>query len=458
MDESIKIWKDISSYIESAMSTVSYEMWFGKLVPLTVENNKLILVAPLVSVKKTVESFRDTVIKEAIEKSGAYVTDIIVVTEEEAASYTPAKAPVQSPQETPREEESYKIALNPSYTFDNFVVGDCNNIASSAAKAVAENPGTLYNPLFIYGGVGLGKTHILHAIGNYILSVDKKKKILYVTSEQFVNEFIDSLSPSRQQSKISDNKLNKSFREKYRNADVLMIDDIQFLSNKMSSQEALFHTFNDLYQNKKQIVLSSDRHPRELTFIEERLQSRFQCGLTVDITNPSVETRVAILRKKAENKKFRVSNDVIFFIAELITSNVRELEGALSKVMFYCSLMKKDVCDIETAKEALKDFIGVTNHVISIDNIVDATCTYFNIKRADIVGKKKLKNIVAARQIAIYLINDMLGLPLTSIGEYFGGRDHTTVMYARDKITSLLKSDPMIQAQVNDIKAMIQKK
>lgn len=425
-------------------------MWFGKLVPLTIENNKLILVSPLVSVKRTVDGFKDSVIKEAIEKSGTYISDIVVVLEDEAANYKPEKTVVQ-PEKT-EEEDVYKNVLDPSYTFDNFVVGDCNNIASSAAKAVAENPGTLYNPLFIYGGVGLGKTHIMHAIGNYILSVDKTKKILYVTTEQFVNSFIDSLMKNK------DNKLNKSFREKYRNADVLMIDDIQFLANKMSSQEAIFHTFNDLYQNKKQIVLSSDRHPKELTFLEERLKSRFQSGLTVDITNPSVETRVAILRKKAEIKKFSVSNEVIFFIAEHISSNVRELEGALSKVMFYCSLMKKDVCDIDTAKEALKDYIDVTTHVISIDNIVDATCTYFNIKRADIVGKKKVKNIVNARQIAIYLINDLLGIPLTSIGDYFGGRDHTTIMYARDKITSLCKTDPLVQAQINDLRAMIQKK
>lgn len=456
MNESVKIWKDISSYIESAMSTVSYEMWFGKLVPLTIENNKLILVSPLVSVKKTVDSFKDTVIRNAIEKSGTYVTDIVVILESEAENYNAVKEVEAPKQETHEEDDGVQTVLNPAYTFDNFVVGDCNNIASSAAKAVAENPGVLYNPLFIYGGVGLGKTHILHAIGNYIRSVDKNKKILYVTSEQFVNEFIDSIYPSSPSSKVN-NKVNKSFREKYRNADVLMMDDVQFLSSKMSSQEALFHTFNDLYQNKKQIVLSSDRHPRELTFIEERLQSRFQCGLTVDITNPSVETRVAILRKKAEMKKFVVSNEVIFFIAELISSNVRELEGALSKVMFYCSLNKKEVCDIESAKEALKDLIGVTNHVISIDNIVDATCAYYNIKRADIVGKKKMKNIALARQIAIYLINDILGLPLTSIASYFG-KDHTTVMYARDKITSLCKSDPIIQAQVNDVRAMIQKK
>ncbi len=450
MNESVKIWKEISSYIESSMSTVSYEMWFGKLVPLTIENNKLILVSPLVSVKRTVDGFKDTVVKDAIEKSGTYISDIVVVLEDEAANYKPEKTVVQP--EKIEEEDVYKNVLDPSYTFENFVVGDCNNIASSAAKAVAENPGTLYNPLFIYGGVGLGKTHIMHAIGNYILSVDKTKKILYVTTEQFVNSFIDSLMKNK------DNKLNKSFREKYRNADVLMIDDIQFLANKMSSQEAIFHTFNDLYQNKKQIVLSSDRHPKELTFLEERLKSRFQSGLTVDITNPSVETRVAILRKKAEIKKFSVNNEVIFFIAEHISSNVRELEGALSKVMFYCSLMKKDVCDIDTAKEALKDYIDVTTHVISIDNIVDATCTYFNIKRADIVGKKKVKNIVNARQIAIYLINDLLGIPLTSIGDYFGGRDHTTIMYARDKITSLCKTDPLIQAQINDLRAMIQKK
>ena len=449
MNESVKVWKEISSYIEASMSTVSYEMWFGKLVPLTIENNKLILVAPLVSVKRTVDGFKDTVIKEAIEKSGTYISDIVVVLEEEAEVYKPEKEP--APIEKPVEEDNFRNVLDPSFTFDNFVVGDCNNIASSAAKAVAENPGVLYNPLFIYGGVGLGKTHIMQAIGNYILSADKNKKILYVTTEQFVNEFVDSIMKNK------DNKLNKSFREKYRSADVLMIDDIQFLANKTSTQEALFHTFNDLYQNKKQIVLSSDRHPKELTFLEERLKSRFQSGLTVDITNPSVETRVAILRKKAEIKKFRVSNDVIFFIADNITSNVRELEGALLKVMFYCDLMGKE-CNVDVAKEALKDYIDVTTHVISIDNIVDATCTYFNIKRADIIGKKKVKNIVNARQIAIYLINDLLGIPLNGIGDYFGGRDHTTIMYARDKIGSLFKTDPLVQAQINDLRAMIQKK
>lgn len=449
MNESVKVWKEISSYIEASMSTVSYEMWFGKLVPLTIENNKLILVAPLVSVKRTVDGFKDTVIKEAIEKSGTYISDIVVVLEEEAEVYKPEKEP--APIEKPVEDDNFRNVLDPSFTFDNFVVGDCNNIASSAAKAVAENPGVLYNPLFIYGGVGLGKTHIMQAIGNYILSADKNKKILYVTTEQFVNEFVDSIMKNK------DNKLNKSFREKYRSADVLMIDDIQFLANKTSTQEALFHTFNDLYQNKKQIVLSSDRHPKELTFLEERLKSRFQSGLTVDITNPSVETRVAILRKKAEIKKFRVSNDVIFFIADNITSNVRELEGALLKVMFYCDLMGKE-CNVDVAKEALKDYIDVTTHVISIDNIVDATCTYFNIKRADIIGKKKVKNIVNARQIAIYLINDLLGIPLNGIGDYFGGRDHTTIMYARDKIGSLCKTDPLVQAQINDLRAMIQKK
>lgn len=449
MNESVKIWKELSSVIESSMSTVSFEMWFGKLVPLTIEKNKLILVAPLNSVKRAVENFRDN-IADALGKINSYVTEVEIILDEEAENYIPEKEDLIS--EYDEEDEADKPCFDPNFTFDSFVVGDSNQIAYAAALAVAKNPGTLHNPLFIYGGVGLGKTHITHAIGNYIISQNKKAKVLYVTTEQFVNEFVDSIMKNK------DNELNKRFREKYRNVDVLMIDDIQFLANKMSTQEALFHTFNDLYQNKKQIILSSDRHPKELTFLEERLKSRFQCGLTVDITQPSIETRIAILQNKAFNKKFKISQQVIYFIADNIKSNVRELEGALSKVMFYCSLMGREADDLDLVKEALKDYIDVTTHVISIDNIVDATCAYYNVKRADLIGKKKTKLIANARQMAIYLINDMLGIPLASIGSFFGGRDHTTIMYARDKITDMSKTDPMIQAQIRDIKAMLQKK
>ena len=339
-----------------------------------------------------------------------------------------------------------------NFTFEKFVVGSSNQIAFAAAKAVAKQPGTLHNPLFIYGGVGLGKTHIMHAIGNEIIKNNKKAKIIYCTTEQFVNDFIDSIRNSK------DNEQNRKFREKYRNVDVLMLDDIQFLAGKIGTQEALFHTFNDLYQFKKQIVISSDKHPRELTFLEERLQSRFSSGLTVDISLPDLETRIAILQKKAFYKNVNLPINVIYFIAEKFDKNIRELEGALQKVIFFCQLKGVQPDNIDIIKEALKDDIDVSSHILSLDSIVDATCSYFNIKKQEVIGKKKLKQIVQARQIAIYLINDLLGVPLATIGSYFGGRDHTTIIYARDKIEELAKTDNLVATQIKDIKNMIQKR
>ena len=421
-------------------------MWFKDLEPYTVENDKLVLIAPLNSFKSINKNYKDQ-IKKAIENSGAKISGIEIITKAETDNYT------LSDEEEKEEDDSDTVNMfDPGYTFDSFVVGDSNSIAYAAAEAVAKAPGACHNPLFIYGGVGLGKTHIMHAIANYILSQNKKAKILYVTAEQFVNDYIDSLKNNK------DNELNKQFRLKYRSVDVLMMDDVQFLSGKTSTQEALFHTFNDLYQFRKQIVLTSDRHPRELTFLQDRLKSRFQSGLTVDITKPSIETRIAILQKKAYAKKYDISQKAVFFIAENITSNIRELEGALSKVVFYCSLSGRSSDDLEAVKDALKDCIDVSSHVISMDSIADATCAYYGIKKSDIIGKRKNKLISNARQMAIYLINDMLGVPLSSIGEFFGGRDHTTIMYARDKMTDLSKTDHLIQAQINDIKSMLEKK
>ena len=281
---------------------------------------------------------------------------------------------------------------------------------------------------------------------------NKKVKIIYCTTEQFVNDFIDSIKNNK------DNEQNRRFREKYRNVDLLMLDDIQFLAGKTGTQEALFHTFNDLYQFKKQIILSSDRHPKELTFLEERLQSRFASGLTVDISTPDLETRIAILQKKALFKNVNLPIEVVYFIAEKIDSNIRELEGALQKVIFYCQLLGKEPDNIDIIKEALKDDIDVTTHILSLDTIVDATCSYFNVKKQDIIGKKKLKPIVNARQIAIYLIYDILGVPLATIGSYFGGKDHTTIIYARDKIEDIIKTDNLVANQIKDIKNMIQKR
>lgn len=446
MSECKVLWKSVLSELEVLLTTVSFDMWFKDLEPYTVENDKLVLIAPLNSFKSINKNYKDQ-IKKAIENSGAKISGIEIITKAETDNYT-----LSDEEEKEEDDEDTVNMFDPGYTFDSFVVGDSNSIAYAAAEAVAKAPGACHNPLFIYGGVGLGKTHIMHAIANYILSQNKKAKILYVTAEQFVNDYIDSLKNNK------DNELNKQFRLKYRSVDVLMMDDVQFLSGKTSTQEALFHTFNDLYQFRKQIVLTSDRHPRELTFLQDRLKSRFQSGLTVDITKPSIETRIAILQKKAYAKKYDISQKAVFFIAENITSNIRELEGALSKVVFYCSLSGRSSDDLEAVKDALKDCIDVSSHVISMDSIADATCAYYGIKKSDIIGKRKNKLISNARQMAIYLINDMLGVPLSSIGEFFGGRDHTTIMYARDKMTDLSKTDHLIQAQINDIKSMLEKK
>ncbi|MDE6472581.1 MAG: chromosomal replication initiator protein DnaA [Clostridia bacterium] len=450
MEDCKKIWNELLIGISNKISTVSYDMWFNSLQPLTVAYNKLIIVAPLKSTKNTIyNNYRDIILDEIKKLNYTYITDFVIITPDEVSVYE--NHIQESKEEINNDNIDSKSFFNSDFIFDKFVVGQSNQVVYAAAKAIAEQPGTLHNPLFIYGGVGLGKTHIMNAIGNEILKKNKKAKIIYCTTEQFVNDYIDSIKNNK------DNEQNRRFREKYRNVDILMIDDVQFLAGKTGTQEALFHTFNDLYQFKKQIVLSSDRHPKELTFLEERLQSRFASGLTVDISTPDLETRIAILQKKAFYKNVNLPIEVVYFIAEKIDSNIRELEGALQKVIFYCQLLGKEPDSIDIIKEALKDDIDVTTHILSMDTIVDATCSYYNVKKQDVIGKKKLKQIVMARQIAIYLIYDMMGVPLASIGSYFGGKDHTTVMYARDKIEDLIKSDNLVNNQVKDIRNMIQK-
>ena len=452
MEEYTRIWKQILEEISKKVSAVSYDMWFSKLEPLDISFGKIILVTNLNSIKDTLtknSEYRDNILDSIKSIDNPMVTDFSIITEEEKEAYLAKLNNNTVVEETSNYNEPKFIE---NYTFDNFVVGSSNNTARSAAFSVAQNPGNSFNPLFIYGGVGLGKTHILHAIGNYVLAHNKNANIIYSTTEQFVNDFIESM----RNNKVSEKVFN--FREKYRKADILMLDDVQFLIGKESSQEALFHTFNDLYQNKKQIVLTSDRHPRDLVSLEERLRSRFNSGLTVDISSPDLETRIAILQKKAYQKNFNISKNIIYFIAEKITSNIREIEGALSKVIFYCQLNNKDCADdLNLIMQALKDDLDVSTHVLSLDTITDAVCAYYNITKEEIKGAKKTKNIAEARQIDIYLINDMLSVPLMSIGNYLGNRDHSTIIYARDKVTDQLKTDNRIKMVVKDIRNMIEK-
>ncbi|GAQ24861.1 MULTISPECIES: chromosomal replication initiator protein DnaA [Tepidanaerobacter] len=336
-------------------------------------------------------------------------------------------------------------SLNQKYTFDTFVVGNSNRFAHAASQAVAESPAKAYNPFFIYGGVGLGKTHLMHAIGHYILQRDPNCKVVYLSSEKFTNELINS---------IRDDK-NVEFRNKYRTIDVLLIDDIQFIAGKERTQEEFFHTFNALHDANKQLVISSDRPPKEIPTLEERLRSRFEWGLITDIQPPDFETRIAILQKKAMMENLIVPDDVINFIATKIETNIRELEGALIRVVAYSSLTNCPI-DMQLAEQVLKDLIpnGKPKQVTSVQ-IVKEVGNYFSINPEDFKSKKRTKDLAFARQVAMYLCCELTDLSLPKIGEEFGGRDHTTVIHARDKITSDMQQDIQLLNAIESIKKKI---
>ncbi|SMB87510.1 chromosomal replication initiator protein DnaA [Desulfonispora thiosulfatigenes DSM 11270] len=338
--------------------------------------------------------------------------------------------------------------LNPKYTFDTFVVGNSNKFAHAASLAVAESVAKAYNPLFIYGGVGLGKTHLMHAIGHYVIKNNKNAKVVYVTSEKFTNELIDG---------IKDDK-TANFRNKYRNIDVLLIDDIQFLAKKERTQEEFFHTFNALHEANRQIIISSDRPPKEIPTLEERLRTRFEWGLITDIQAPDLETRIAILRKKAQIEKMDVPDDVTLYMADKIKSNIRELEGALVRIMAYASLNNRKV-DLDLAIEALKNIIPEDKpRPITGELIQEVVASTFAIRVEDLKAKKRTKNVVFPRQIAMYLCRELTDLSLPKIGEIFGGRDHTTVIHSYDKINSEIKTEHGLKETIKKIKDNLQGK
>lgn len=441
------LWSIVLDKLRMSVSDVSFTMWYEPLRIIDLNDDNVLYLATKSTFTKTqvLKNYYDKLLEVTKEIFGDNITIEILDPDEEKKYISK-----NSPSPTVKNLDGNKNPFNPKYTFDNFVVGRCNQTAYAAARAVAENPGQAFNPLFIYGGSGLGKTHLLHAIGNYLRNVSPEMKIKYVTCEQFTNDYIESLGSA------SKTKTYSEFRDRYRNCDVLMVDDIQFISKKTSTQEEFFNTFNDLHQFGKQIIISSDRPPKEIETLEERLRSRFTMGLIQDIQMPDFETRVAILRKKCQIEKYSISDEAISSIAESIDTNVRDLEGGLKKVCFLSSLMGKSMADINDVKEAFSDkYVEKNEGGSSADQIISAVCEYFGITKDDIVGKKKNKEVVEPRMIAIYMINDMLEIPLVSIGKLFGGRDHTTIMHARDKITAEIKTNRKTQTFVSEIKKML---
>ena len=345
--------------------------------------------------------------------------------------------------------EYLKTSLNPKYTFDTFVVGNNNRFAHAAALAVSEAPASMYNPLFIYGGVGLGKTHLMQAIGNEILKRDSSKKVLYVTSEAFTNELVNAIKDA--------NYKNELFRNKYRNIDILLIDDIQFFAGKNTAQEEFFHTFNTLHQNGKQIILSSDKPPRDIALLEDRLKSRFEWGLIADISMPDYEMRLAILRKKTQLEGILIDDEILSLIATRIDSNIRELEGVLNKILAYTSLTHSPIT-IEVVEKAINDITLQKENIISTDYILDIVSNYFKIEKRDLISAKKSNDIAYPRQIAMYLCRTVGQMSFPRIGNDFGGRDHTTVMHAYKKIEKEIKENTNTKLIVESVKSIITNK
>ena len=449
MKDCEKIWSSLLDRIATLVSAVCYEIYFSKLKPVTLKDGKLILAAPMPSIKNGIMKNFAAPLNMAVRESMEKIDGVVIILENEITQYIEEES---KPEEKKEEFSPYikKITFQKNFTFDNFVIGDSNKYAAAAARAVSENPGTNLNPLFIYGKPGLGKTHILHAIGNEILRNNPNLRVYYTTAENFTSDLVYTIRNS------NNPELAKQFREKYRDLDVLMIDDVQFLANKNASQESLFHIFNDLYTAEKQIILSSDRPVKELTYIEDRLTSRFASGVVADIQPPAFETRVAILQKKAYQYKIDVSPEVINYIAEKEKYNIRLMEGMLKTVGYFAALNNRSADSVEFLMEALRDSSSNQSSEITVSKITEVTCEYFGIKQSDICGKKKTKELVEPRQMAMYLVTTILPeIPLASIGQYFGGRDHTTVIHARDKIQQKITEDIVYKKRVEDIKNLV---
>ena len=436
MKELEQIWKKILDDIYSKVGESTYELWFSPLKLLEKKGSNLYIEIPNRFFKDWIEDNYPTIIKDSFERILGEIIDVIYVISGKVKDINHL---------TEKQKIINRGNLNPKYTFESFVVGPSNQFAHAAAKRAAENPGISYNPLFIYGGVGLGKTHLITAIGNYILDKNPNYIVCYIPSEQFTGEFVTAIRHEKMQ----------DFREKYRNVDVFIVDDIQFIAGKDSTQEEFFHTFNELYTKQKQIVISSDRPPMEISDITDRLRSRFGMGLIADIQPPEIETRLAILYKKADIEGIKLPEDVAYFIASRVKSNVRELEGSLIKLCAYTALTKIPI-SLETAKHILKDLLPDENKPVTIEIIQKAVCEHVGIKLQDIKSRKRTKEISNARKIAMYVAKKLTNLSLAEIGAAFGGKDHATVIYACKQIENESLKDENLSKLIEGIIKKIQ--
>lgn len=443
-----KIWEQVLEIMANELAKPSFETWLKETKANSLDGNTFYVSVPNEFTRDWVEARYALALRKTLRQVVEKDWDVrFVITKSNHQSTKSDKMVRPKPAKEPEEADQDGVSsiLNPKYTFDTFVVGNSNRFAHAASLAVAEAPAKAYNPLFIYGGVGLGKTHLMHAIGHYAIDEDPSVKVVYVTSETFTNDLITAIGK----------KSMVDFRNKYRNVDILLIDDIQFVAGKESTQEEFFHTFNSLYEANKQLIISSDRPPKEIPTLEERLRSRFEWGLIADIQAPDLETRIAILKKKADSERIKVEPEVLNYIAKHIQSNIRELEGAFIRVVAYANLNKVPIT-LETAESGLKDIIGSQKQrPVTIESIQQTVATHYGIKVSEMRAKKRTRSVAYPRQIAMYLSRELTDSSLPKIGEEFGGRDHTTVIHACEKVQKDMENDPSQQKTIKELIELI---
>ena len=434
-------WAKVLELLKEEVTEISFKTWLEPISPLYIEDCKLYIEVPSDFHRNNLMSRFNELLKNTVKYVENSEYELVYLLPDEASKQKEVILPaIKNLDQSP-------TGLNPRYIFENFVVGNSNRFAHAASLAVAEAPAKAYNPLFLYGGVGLGKTHLMHAVGHFILQQNPNQKILYITSENFTNDFINAI-------KNQGTEGNKAFRNRYRNVDVLLVDDIQFIAGKEGTQEEFFHTFNALYEANKQIIISSDKPPKDIEPLEERLRSRFEWGLTADIQAPDYETRIAILRKKAQLDRIIVPDEINAFIAERIDTNIRELEGALNKILALAHLTNQPI-SLDLAGQALKDIAQVKTKSITIDLIQEVVAKYFNVKVEDLKAAKRSADISHPRQIAMYLCREVGNLSLPKIGYDFGKRDHTTVIHACNKISKDINENSELKNTVEELKKLI---